>query len=105
MDLPSLQESSKLKGGVWKTTFFLVYFHDCWKEGNLCFLEVTVEAYFGPQGLAIVVEISRKPDIILPVYMYNLFVGLPAFDHCLARAAANFFLGLPQGGLLQGSPR
>ena len=37
-DLPSLQQSWKFTGGLWKTIFLLgnlfVHFHDCWKEGT-----------------------------------------------------------------------
>ena len=36
--LPSLQQSWKLTGELWKTIFLLgnpfVHFHDCWKEGR-----------------------------------------------------------------------
>ena len=47
--LPSLQQSWKLTGELWKTIFLLgnpfVHFHDCWKEGTFLKLHKTQYGY------------------------------------------------------------
>ena len=48
--LPSLQQSWKLTGELWKTIFLLgnpfVHFHDCWKEGNRGQIDLPVYCRF-----------------------------------------------------------
>ena len=67
--IPSLQQSWKLTGGLWKTIFLLgnpfVHFHDCWKEGILS-MKIRQEFLRKPQSL-----VFAAYTLYIYIYIYE----------------------------------